>query len=230
MPPEPTATRDEVRAFDTHCIEDLGVPGIVLMENAGRQIADAAVEMAKALGDAPRILVLAGKGNNGGDGFVVARHLAVRGREAEVVLPAAKDDVSGDARANLDILERMGIEVREMPGDEPAEALRPILAEADLVVDALLGTGVRGEIREPFASVITALNDAAPRAVLAVDIPSGMDCETGEPLGPTVRAHRTVTLAAVKAGFAKSRARDFTGRVTLADIGVPWTAPAEGEA
>jgi NAD(P)H-hydrate epimerase len=222
MQPPPTATRDEVRAFDRYCIETLGVPSIALMENAGRQIAEAACRMIEGLAD-PRVLVLAGRGNNGGDGFVVARHLAIDGVRAEVAVVAARDQIQGDADVNLAILERMGFAIQclDGPAKEIVRQLRPRLQAADLVVDGLLGTGTKGNIREPYASVIAAVNDAG-RPVLAIDIPSGLDCDTGQPLGPTIRAARTVTMAALKSGFSSPTTAEYTGPVLLADIGVPW--------
>jgi NAD(P)H-hydrate epimerase len=217
---KPIATRDEIRAFDRYAIETLGVPGIILMENAGRQIADVARAML-APGKRARVVILAGPGNNGGDGFVVARHLAMAGIRAEVALLAPREKIVGDADTNLRVLEALGFQVRVLAGDVEAMLgeLRPMLAEADLVVDGMLGTGTRGEIREPYASAIGAVNDAR-RPVLAIDIPSGLDPDTGEPLGPTVRATKTVTLAAVKVGFRKPGAEEYTGEVVLADIGV----------
>jgi len=226
QPPPSTATRDEVRAFDRYAIETLGMPSTVLMENAGRQIADAARRMIEGLLDA-HVLVLAGRGNNGGDGFVVARHLAIDGVRAEVVVVAARDQVQGDADINLAVLERMGFAVQclDGPAAEIVRQVTPRLEKADLVIDGLLGTGTKGSIREPYASVITAVN-AAGRPVLAIDIPSGLDCDTGRPLGPTIRAGRTVTLAALKAGFSAPTAAAYTGLVILADIGVPWVRVA----
>jgi len=223
---EPVATREEIRAFDRYAIEALGVPGIVLMENAGRQVADAARAMLAGRAK-PRVVILAGPGNNGGDGFVVARHLAMAGIRAEVALLAPREKIVGDADTNLRVLEAMGLSVRVLVGEVEAMLgeLRPMLAEADLVVDGLLGTGTRGEIREPYTSVIGAVNEAK-RPVLAIDIPSGLDPDTGKPLGPTVRATKTVTLAAVKAGFRKPGAEEYTGEVVLADIGIRFTHPA----
>ena len=220
---KPVATRDEIRAFDRYAIEVLGLPGIVLMENAGRQIAEAARAMLAGRAK-PRVVILAGPGNNGGDGFVVARHLAMAGIRPEVALLAPREKIVGDADTNLRVLEPLGFQVRVLAGKVEAMLgeLRPLLAEADLLVDGLLGTGTRGEIREPYASAIGAVNDAR-RPVLAIDIPSGLDPDTGKPLGPTVRATKTVTMAAVKVGFRKPGAEQYTGEVILADIGVPFT-------
>ena len=223
---EPAATRDAIRAFDRYAIEALGLPGIVLMENAGRQIAEVARAMLAGRAK-PRVVILAGPGNNGGDGFVVARHLAMAGIRAEVVLLVPREKTTGDADTNLRILETLGFQIRVLAGDIEA-ALRelvPLLAKADLVVDGLLGTGTRGEIREPYASAIGAVNEAK-RPVLAIDIPSGLDPDTGKPLGPTICATKTVTMAAVKVGFRKPGAAEYTGEVILADIGVPFTHPA----
>ena len=213
-------SRDAIRRFDRHAIEDLGIPGIVLMENAGRQIAQAARDMIQGAAD-PKVLILAGRGSNGGDGFVVARHLAMDGVRADVVLLAPREQVRGDAGTNLDILERMGFEIRVLDGPAQATiAQLEVLLAADLVVDGLLGTGTRGEIRQPYADIIDAVN-AAERPVLAIDIPSGMDCDTGRPLGPMIRATRTVTMAALKTGFEQPGAAAYTGEVILANIGVP---------
>lgn len=225
-----TATREQVRAFDRYATERLGVPSIVLMENAGRRIADVARDMIQDLAD-PHVLILAGRGNNGGDGFVVARHLAIAGIRAEVALLAACDQVQGDAKTNLEILNRMGFSVHcvDGPAEEILHELQPLLEAADLVIDGLMGTGAKGKVREPYASVVTAVN-AARKRVLAIDIPSGLDCDTGRPLGPTIRAEKTVTMAALKQGFRAAETKTYTGEVVVADIGVPfeWLDEAQG--
>jgi hydroxyethylthiazole kinase-like uncharacterized protein yjeF len=220
MPHDDYATRDEARAFDRYCTESLGVAGAVLMENAGRQIADEA-RLMLLLTVTPKVVIVAGRGNNGGDGYVAARHLALHGIATETVVLAPRGDIRGDADANLRIIEAMGLAITVLDGplDQALAYLRPRLASTDLVIDGLLGTGTRGEIRDPYAAVITAINEAA-RPVLAIDIPSGMDADTGRPLGPTIRAAKTVTMAAMKAGFREAEA--YTGEVVVADIGVPW--------
>ena len=216
------ATREEVRAFDRYCIEKLGIPGIVLMENAGRQIADVARAMLDRA-EFRHCLVLAGRGNNGGDAFVVARHLAIRGYMSEVILLGNRNEVRGDAATNLDIFQAMGGYIRGLDGaaGEVLRELAPTFQGADLIIDGLLGTGTQGEIREPYAAVIKAVN-ATGRPVIAIDIPSGLDCDTGRPLGPTIRAAKTVTMAAMKTGFRNPESRQYTGEVILADIGVPY--------
>jgi len=216
-------TRDEVREFDRHAIEDLGVPGLVLMENAGRQAADAAERLLRAA-HGRRALIVAGRGNNGGDGFVIARHLLTRGYAVRVLLAADPAQVVGDAATNLNILERLGVAVQRLPETEAAlrAAVLAATGDADLVVDALLGTGLRGEVRAPYLSAIEAMNTCG-RMILSVDIPSGLDADTGHPLGAAVRAHTTVTFAAAKVGFSSPVAREYVGELVVADIGVPRT-------
>jgi NAD(P)H-hydrate epimerase len=214
-------TRDEVREFDRRAVEDLGVPGIVLMENAGRQAADAAARLLDQ-SHGRRALVVAGRGNNGGDGFVVARHLAARGRTVEVLLACEPDKLTGDARTNFLPLAPLGIPVAQL-GDDPGAAAAMILRaaqRADLVVDALLGTGLTGQVRQPLRAIIEAMN-ASGKPVLAIDIPSGLCADTGRPLGAAVRATATATFVAMKKGFLAPGADGYTGRVIVADIGVP---------
>jgi hydroxyethylthiazole kinase-like uncharacterized protein yjeF len=218
-------TREQVRAVDRIAIEQYAMPGIILMENAGRACALAAVEM---LGDAAgrKVGILCGRGNNGGDGFVIARHISNAGARVEIVLLAPADEIlgtGGDAAVNLCIVQRMALPLRE--ATTAAEAAQAVgsLADADLVVDAMLGTGARGEAREPVRSAVEALADCRC-PILAVDVPSGLDCDTGQPTGLCVRAARTVTFVAPKAGFTRPGAEAYTGTVTIADIGVPRAA------
>ena len=207
------ATREEIREIDRAAIEDYGLPGVVLMENAGRGAAACALEMLAGKPGA-RVAVVCGSGNNGGDGFVVARHLHNQGCSVAVFLVAQRDKIAGDARVNLDVIVRMKLDVREV---EPS-ALD--FLGADLVVDALLGTGLNGDVREPYLSAIRAIN-AARKPVLAIDIPSGLDANTGQVLGDCVRAARTVTFALPKIGFTRGRGPEVAGQVAVVPIGVP---------
>jgi len=224
-----TVTRDQVRELDRIAIEEYGIPGLILMENAGRHCACAAAAM---LGGSPgavagaRATVLCGSGNNGGDGFVVARHLSNWGASVDVVLLASAGSVldrGGESATNLRVVTALGIPVQEATSGEEARKAIADRREADLFVDALLGTGARGDVKEPFRSAIEALNGLG-RAVLAVDLPSGLDCDTGRPLGVAVRARRTVTFVARKAGFMKPGADAYTGEVEVVEIGVPRSA------
>lgn len=211
-------SRDQVRRLDRCAIETVGVPGVVLMENAGRGAADAVEEF---LGGAAgtSVAIVAGAGNNGGDGFVIARHLQMRGSRTVTFLIAPEDKISGDARTHLDILRKLGHDVRPVAGPG-LEGLAEMLKGFDLLVDAVGGTGIRGELRGDLAAAVEQIN-AAGRPVVAVDIPTGLDCDTGQVHGPAVRAAMTVTFVARKKGFDAEGASDYTGRVRVADIGVP---------
>lgn len=210
----PSLRRHEVREIDRRAIEEFGIPGVVLMENAGRGAVDL------MLGWEGPVVVCCGKGNNGGDGFVIARRLDGLGRDVRVLLFARPEDVTEDAAVNLAILERAGIPIRIVGVDFAPNDVATELAGAGVVVDCLLGTGVKGELRNPFPSVIEAINATEAR-VLAVDLPSGLDCDTGESLGLVVRADVTATFVARKAGFENPAAAAFLGRVEVVDIGVP---------
>jgi NAD(P)H-hydrate epimerase len=193
---------------------------VVLMENAGR----GAAEVLLSLGVRGRVVVCCGKGNNGGDGFVIARHLDIRSVDVRVLLFANPEELTGDAATNCTIVRRSGIPLDVRAGQSvDGEALRQELARAEWVVDALFGTGLSGAVRPPFDGVIAAIN-ASGAKVLAVDIPSGLDCDTGQPLGPTVRAHRTITFVATKIGFTQPAAREWVGTVHVVGIGAPRAA------
>lgn len=209
-------THDQVRDVDTRAIQEYGLPGVVLMENAGR----GAAELIVRLGIAGPVVVCAGKGNNGGDSFVIARHLELRGIAVSVLLFCQPSDLTGDALTNYRVLEAAEIP-RVVLGAAPSAAvLDSRLSTADWIVDALLGTGTKGTIREPFLAAIGAINRAGKK-VFAVDLPSGMDCNTGQPLGACVRADHTATFVARKVGFDTPGAEQFTGQVHVIDIGVP---------
>lgn len=212
-------TREEARAFDRHAIDELGVPGVVLMENAGR----GCVDVMERVGIDGPVVVLCGKGNNGGDGFVIARHLVVRGRTCRVVLAAAPSELAGDARWAFNALTPCGVAILDEAGVNPSltiEELDAFAGESAWIVDALLGSGAEGAPRPPYDTLIDWMN-AEPGQRLAVDLPSGLDCDTGEPASPTVRADHTCTFVATKAGFANPSAQRYLGEVHLVDIGVP---------
>ncbi len=214
-------SRQEVRQVDAWAIHEIGVPGVVLMENAGRSCAELVKERLAAVED-PRVCIFCGTGNNGGDGYVIARHLLNVGHQVRVVLCGAREKVQGDARVNLDILERLAHAVEQLdPREADAAArVRSLGGEADLIVDALFGTGLQGELKREYQKLVEAINDLG-RPVLAVDIPSGLDCDTGEPLGTAIRAAYTVTFVAVKKGFAASaKASRYLGELYVTSIGV----------
>jgi NAD(P)H-hydrate epimerase len=210
-------SRHQVRAIDRRAIEEFGVPGVVLMENAGR----GAAELLRALGIHGPVVVCCGKGNNGGDGFVMARHLDNYEVPVRVLLFASPEELTGDAATHYRILHAAGLPITRY-AENPVDAarLRGEFAVAEWVVDALFGTGLSGPVRPPFDQVIAAIN-ASPARVFAVDIPSGLDGDTGQPLGPTVRAEHTATFVALKKGFTTPAAREWLGQVHVVDIGAP---------
>jgi NAD(P)H-hydrate epimerase len=210
-------TREQMRELDRRAIEEFGVPGVVLMENAGRGMA----ELLRALGINGLVIICCGKGNNGGDGFVIARHLDNAGVWVRVLLFGDPAQLSGDAAINYRIIAASGIplEVFDGPGlDE--ESLKRQLADADWIVDALFGSGLRGTIQPPFDRIIAAINATTSR-IFAVDIPSGLDSDTGQPLGISIRAHYTASVAAMKKGFLVPSAAAWTGQVHMIDMGAP---------
>ena len=219
-------SRDQVRSVDRWAIEEIGLPGIALMENAGRSCAEFIMDrLSHATGR--RICIFCGTGNNGGDGYVIARHLRNASHTVCVVLCGDREKVRGDARTNLNVLGALGEDIRCLdPGHADVPDLVASLAQgADMVVDALFGTGLQGPLREDCRTLVEAIN-ALDVPILAVDIPSGLDCDTGRPLGAAVRADWTVTFVAVKKGFlACSDAGEYTGEVHVASIGIePRTA------
>ena len=210
-------TRDQVRELDRRAIEQFGVPGVVLMENAGRGMA----ELLRSLGVNGPVTVCCGKGNNGGDGFVIARHLDNAGLSVRVLLFTEPASLTGDAAVNHRILAPSGVSMEVWAGPSlDEEKLRRELSTADWIVDALFGTGLRGAVQPPFDRIIAAVNAAGVR-VFAVDIPSGLDCDTGLPLGIAVKARHTATVAAMKKGFLHPSASEWLGQVHLIDMGAP---------
>jgi NAD(P)H-hydrate epimerase len=193
-------------------MEQFQMPGIVLMENAGR----GAAERIDQIAPDGNVLILCGKGNNGGDGFTIARHLQLAGREVTILAMAAVNELHGDAAIQAKIAEAAGIEIQVL-GDTAAKTCLPA---TDIIVDGLLGTGAKPPLRGRFIEVVESAN-AASAVRIALDIPTGMDGDTGETGEPTFHADHTLTFAASKVGFAKQDAARFTGQVHVISIGVP---------
>lgn len=213
-------TRDEVRRLDAWAIDSLGVPGVVLMENAGRSCAELIIDRLKGT-DRPRVCIFCGTGNNGGDGFVIARHLAIADIGVLVVICGDKERIKGDARVNLGVIERMGLAIERMDlcGGRILSQVREMTSGCEMLVDAIFGTGLQGELRGEYPELITCINSCGVE-IVAVDIPSGMDCDTGLPLPICTEATVTVTFAAIKKGFVVCPdAASATGKVFVASIG-----------
>ncbi len=186
--------------------------GVMLMENAGRGTTDVLCR----LGVGGPVVIVCGRGNNGGDGFVIARHLDLRGYEVRVALLDDPSGLRGDAATNYRVIEKSAIPLMRCGPQLLASALR----DAAWIVDAMLGTGAMGDPREPYGTVITMLNESGV-PILAVDVPSGLDCETGTAGEPTIRAQHTCTFVAPKPGLLVANSTPYVGELHVVDIGAP---------
>src|ERR671937_2690508 len=209
----------QMREADKRTIEDVGIPSLVLMENAGRQ-AVAAMEAMYADLMERQVAVLCGRGNNGGDGFVVARTLVQRGVDVSVFLLGRVADVRGDARTNLEILGRLGVTVVEVSDSQAWELHFSEVSDCTLIVDAIFGTGLNAPLSGLMETVVADVN-ASGIPVVAVDVPSGLSADSSEPIGDSIEASMTVTLAAPKLPLVLPPAETRAGDIVTADIGIP---------
>ena len=213
--------RQTVRAFDAWAINEMGIDGVVLMENAAINCTRVMLEQFSNEIKAGVCIFCAG-GNNGGDGFVIARHLYNHHIPVKLVLCTDPAKIKGDARANYEICVKKGIPMTALHIESNAlcKDVEDVIGHSGLLVDALLGTGLQGQLKEQMALLISSIN-SHNIPIVAVDIPSGLDCDTGVPLPVCIEAAATVTFVAIKKGFIENRdSRIFTGQVFVADIGV----------
>ncbi len=213
-------TSAQMREIDRAAIEDYGIPGEILMENAGRSITEIVERLYRRKGLRSPVLILCGKGNNGGDGMVVARHLHNHEIPVRVMYLDALAEIPAGTEPALNgaILAKMKIDIEEIGSD--FANMREALGESEMVLDALLGTGLKGTVRAPFDAAIEIVN-AARKFVVAVDAPSGLDCDAGTPLGCAIVAAHTVTLGLPKTGFENPAAKKFVGQLHLGEICLP---------
>ncbi len=229
-----TVTAREMQAIDRKAIEEYGIPGLILMENAGRGIAELIFHSFKV----QHVCIFCGKGNNGGDGLVIARHLANRGFQVQVLLFAAPETLKADSAVNFDIVRKMGvfcqiIATHPNPLPEGEGRAREIEADlirltgrSELVVDALFGVGLEREVTGIYRTAIEVINKME-RSVVAVDVPSGLDSDTGEIHGVCVKAYVTATLGLPKTGLLKGSGPEMSGKICVVDIGLPKQAVAD---
>jgi NAD(P)H-hydrate epimerase len=203
---------------DKAAIERYHMAGIVLMENAGR---NAAAMIRDLYGKTGRALICCGPGNNGGDGCVIARHLHNAGWFVRLLITGDVPRMTPDMKANFAIVEAMGLERTIALDLDRQRSMANSIQADEVLIDALLGTGFRGTVRSPTAELIETMNSVEKRAMVAIDVPSGLDCDTGVPSNATIEADLTITFVATKTGFTKDVAAPFVGRVEVADIGVP---------
>jgi NAD(P)H-hydrate epimerase len=203
----------QMRELDRRAIQEFGIPGAVLMENAGRAISDALRAVSRKI----NVVVFCGSGNNGGDGLVAARHLANAGRSVKLVLARPPARFQGEALVHWRPVARMRLPFVVF---QSRQKLLRFLGKSALAVDALLGTGARSPLNEPYRALIGVLNDFL-KTVVAVDVPSGLNADTGRPEDVAVRADLTITMGLPKRGLLAPGARRWTGRLRVADIGFP---------
>jgi len=213
------ATAEEMRKLDQATIHEVGIPGIVLMENAGRSLVQIVLDRFFPVAG-KYVSIFAGRGNNGGDGFVVARYLHEQGCSVSVYVLSPTTLVKGDARTNLEICQKLGIPIIEILEPQDTEKHRANWTHADLIIDALLGTGLNADVRGLYAEVIHIINQLrAPK--VAVDVPSGLDADRGTPLGTCIKADLTVTFGLPKLGQIIYPGREFVGDLYVVDISIP---------
>ena len=207
---------EEIRRMDQSAIQDYSIPSLLLMENAGRSVSDVIFRDFRPC----KVLIFAGKGNNGGDGFVVARHLTNRGYSVKVVLLEDPARLKLDPLLNFKIVSKMNIPVVLSNESIPEEELLRHCLNAELIVDAIFGVGVDSPARGIFEKAIRAINRGM-KPVLSIDVPSGLNADTGQVHGVAVKATKTVTLALPKAGLFEGEGPQYAGEIEVADIGIP---------
>jgi hydroxyethylthiazole kinase-like uncharacterized protein yjeF len=212
-------TANEMQAMDRQTIDDFGIPGMVLMENAGRGATRFLLEQFPDI-ENKKVGVIAGRGNNGGDGFVMARYLKQKGIQVQVYLLAETDRVQGDALANLKLLKPLGVPVVEIPDEASFSKFNCEMQGVDLWIDAILGTGLSSNVKGYFRTIIEYIN-SLNKPVFAVDLPSGLNSDTGQPCGACICAAATATFAYAKTGHMVYPGADYTGSLKIVDIGIP---------
>lgn len=217
----PTVTIEQMREVDKLMVEEIGVSIRMMMENASRNIAILARKMLGGSVKNKKIVILCGKGNNGGDGLGAARHLINYGARATCLLTTEVLELNADAKAQYEILKQTEANVRPYHGPDCFSLLEDFVV-ADLLIDALIGYNLKDAPREPISTFITKANESK-RPILAVDIPSGLQADTGEPLFPTIKAQATLTLALPKLGLLTEKAKEYVGELYVADLSVPKT-------
>ena len=214
-------TRQQVRNFDAWAINQMKIPGVVLMENAAKNCVQVILEQFSTEVK-EGVCIFCGAGNNGGDGFVIARQLFNQSIVVQIILCGDPRKIKGDAKINFDICQNMKLPIAavDVESDTLCKDIEEGVGQSGLLVDAILGTGLQGQLKEPFALLISSIN-SHNLPIVAVDIPSGLDCDTGQPLPVSIEAAATITFVALKKGFvANPNSRKATGRVFVADIGI----------
>lgn len=212
------ATAEIMRNIDSFCINELGMPGIVLMENASLKVIKNL-----ELDNFNSFCIVCTKGNNGGDGFAIARHLYVLNKKVEVFLVGSDENMSQDCKINYDILKKIGVNINKVTNMEGINDLKNSINRSQVTIDAMFGTGLSRKIEGTYDSVISIINENS-RYVVSIDIPSGLNANTGKILGNCIRANKTISFQLYKRGFLNYETDQFTGKVIVEDIGIPEIA------
>lgn len=211
-----TVTGDEMKAVDNYCIKKLGIPGIVLMENA-------ALKVIKNidLNNYNSFTILCGVGNNGGDGLAVGRHLIVNDKDVHIYLVGNIDKGSQDFLVNYNILKNMKVDLKCISTIEDLGPLKNSILKSDMVIDSIFGTGLTRDVENIYKDIILSINNNS-KYILSIDIPSGMDSDTGQILGTSIKANKTISFQLLKKGLVDNK--DYTGNVVVESIGMPKIA------
>ena len=212
-------TASEMREMDGMAINDVGIPGVVLMENAARSATKVFLDHFNPP-DGSSIVILCGKGNNGGDGYVMARYLHEKGMDISVIIIGEKSAISGDALINLKIIDKLGLKISEITNDEVVQVVKDKVTKCGFIIDGLLGTGLNSPVRGMYKKVIEDVNQSG-KPVMSVDIPSGLNADTGQKMGAAVKADLTVTFGFPKLGQVVYPGAWLVGKLVNIDIGIP---------
>lgn len=215
----PSVTVEQMREVDRLMVEEIGVSILMMMENASRNIAILCRKLFGGSARNKRIIILCGKGSNGGDGLGAARHLINFGGTVTCILSEHRENLGENANIQFNVLENMGAEIIEFPNEQISQ-IQEKVKNSDLIIDALLGYNLKGNPKELIATLIHLANNTSV-PILAVDIPSGLDGDTGEPHIPTIKANTTITLALPKIGLLTEKAKEYVGELYVADLSVP---------
>jgi len=215
-------TSQEMQEIDKLAIEEFGIPAIILMENAGQKASRVALDMLSP-SQKEKVICICGKGNNGGDGFVCCRHLINNGAgNTDIFLVCNPLELKGNAKINYKILEKMGRTIKILKNKKDFQTFETELKKAQLVIDAMLGIGLSGKVRQPYKNIINLINQSQ-KPVLSLDVPSGLDATKGNVPGVCIKATKTVTFALPKTGFIKNDGPLNIGELITVDISIPKT-------
>ncbi len=212
-------TPQQMKEIDRRAIEEFGIPSLILMENAGKGAAKVALDMVLDK-DNKKVICACGKGNNGGDGFVCARHLINNGVDTEIFLIGEPSELKGDAKINFGILRKMKVKIKILKTDRDFKLFKEKMKDTQLIIDAVFGIGLSGKVKKPYSTAIRVMNQSK-KSILAIDVPSGLDAATGNVLGICIKAGKTVTFGLPKAGFIKNHGPSTTGELIIVDISIP---------